>query len=201
MQDNRNPNQNLNTEKTFSRLNDVYQNTQDQIKFADAKAGGLIALTSLNFGFILSNYEKLLAFTGTLWFTPLMITFLLSLAIGLGLCFSILFSRFGGSTPQTMVFFAHINEKYKLDWERYYKDVSTSDDETWTKQFSGQILEVSKIATTKHRLFRHAVKLLLLSLLISFVLAALLVLSEGVQKEQKAVKIKNDQEQAILRAP
>ena len=63
-------------------------------------------------------------------------------------------SRFGELAPQCRVFFSHIAKRYGKDYEKYWEESGQMTDAQWAKELSGQIVEVSHIASSKHKLIK-----------------------------------------------
>ena len=187
-------------EKTLDKLKDVLANIQDQIKFADAKAGFLITLLSIVIGFVFSKYSEFLPLLNNTFFLIFFFLFSGLILYSLISCFRVIFSRLGGNTPQTKVFFAHINKEYKFDYQRYSSDVQEASVNDWIQDFSAQILEVSDIATIKHKIFRNGVRASTVALITSFIIMGIFLCqktSPSIEKPEVKAKEPRSQKKSI----
>jgi hypothetical protein len=141
----------------------VYQGVQEQIRFADTKAAFITALNAVLFGFLASNFQAIKAVlaahqSSNAIIIPVAVFGLYVLATGLsvGLLITAVMSRFAELAPQSKVFFGHIIRTYGKDCGKYTADIQAMKDADWIKDVGGQIIEVSHIALTKHRMVRRA---------------------------------------------
>ena len=151
-------------------LNDI----QEQIRFADAKAGFIAMFNVLLFGFVANHLEKLrmlcagkeLGTFGVTLALALVGVYVASMATTFALVVSCIISRFGGRVQQGRVFFAHIAARYGKDHNRYTKDLATMTNAEWLEELSAQVVEVSRLAMLKHRYIRWAAYSTMLSVLL-----------------------------------
>lgn len=142
--------------KTLSQVQIVYSNTQDQIKFADAKTSFIVGLTSLLVGFVFSHIKEISTHTSDCIFSGVLILFGLSVVMTLCLPFMVFFPSHGGNTIQTRVFFKHIKNNFEYDFKKYYEEVSILKTEDWLLEYSAQVVEISQIACYKQSKFKLA---------------------------------------------
>lgn len=149
-----------NLQTYFSILNGV----QDQIRFADRKAAFFFAMNALLFGFIGHNFDVLkeahAASDGegfALW-TSIVILSLYGLGamISVGIVVVSVMSRFGELAPKSKVYFGHVIKEYGKDYSKYVNDTQGMSEADWAEEIGTQIVEVSHIALTKHRLLKAA---------------------------------------------
>lgn len=143
----------------------ILNSIQEQIRFADSKAGFVAALNAILFGFIASNFDNLrsiyLATDGknaALWITLILLGLhFVCTAFSVGLITSAVISRFGELAPQSRVFFGHIAKSYGREYEKYVKETISLSEREWAEQIGTQIVEISNVALTKHQLVRRAI--------------------------------------------
>jgi hypothetical protein len=153
---------------------DILNDIQEQIRFADSKAGFIAAFNVLLFGFVATHMDKLRTLCGTEKLSACCITAALVLVgiyvtltvITFGLVVSCVVSRFGGRVRQSRVFFAHIADQYGKNHKRYSQDISRMTNAEWLDEIGGQVVEVSRLAMLKHRRVRWAAYCTLLSVLL-----------------------------------
>jgi len=146
----------------FTILNGV----QDQIKFADRKAAFYSALNALMFGFASQSIGVLRTTpvqTGWLFNVSIVVVVLYALlaTVAVALIVFAVMSRYGALAPTSKVFFGHIIKTYGKDYGKYVADMTAMTNDEWATDIGTQIVEVSHIALTKHRLLSHAAKLTL----------------------------------------
>jgi hypothetical protein len=137
---------------------------QEQIRFADTKAGFIAALNTLPFGFIISSLDKFTALRGHTTkerlICGILLVFLIpyTLATLTSICLVIytVMSRFGAAGPMCKIFFGHIAQDYGKDHGRYVDELSQMTQAQWAAEIGTQIVEVSHIALAKHKLVRWA---------------------------------------------
>ena len=134
----------------------ILANIQEQIRFADTKAAFLFGVVSLALGFVFSTFKNFIPLWNISYFSLFFLGMGFSLIIGLILCITVVISRFGGNTPQTHIFFAHIKNNFGFDHKGYIESLSSATDKELLEEVGGQILEVSNIAMKKHSIFRVA---------------------------------------------
>jgi hypothetical protein len=143
-------------------LKTVWAGVQDQVKFADSKAGFVAAFHALLFGFMITHADKLVKVVPADRNVAFYVSTILCVLYGtltvlaVFLLISAVISRFGELAPQSKSFFGHITRQHGKDYTKYCRAVSEMSDEDWCEDISGQIVEVSHIAATKHRLVRTA---------------------------------------------
>lgn len=151
-------------------LNDI----QEQIRFADSKAGFISAFNVLLFGFVANHMDKLRTFcSGKEYATGCIVTALVLVAIYVAsmvttfaLVVSCVVSRFGGRARQSRVFFAHIAEQYGKNHKRYSDDIGVMTGAEWLEELGAQIVEVSRLAVLKHKRVRWAAYCTMFSVLL-----------------------------------
>ena len=154
----------------FSILSDI----QEQIRFADSKAGFIAAFNMLLFGFIVNHLDKLRTlYAGKEWTSgfvafALMLVgiYVVSMVITFTLVVTCVISRFGGGAPQGRVFFAHIVAQYGRNHRQYARDVETMSESAWLDELGTQVIEVSRLAVLKHKCVRWAAFCTLLTVLL-----------------------------------
>lgn len=161
----------------------VYQGIQEQIRFADSKAAFIAALNAVLFGFLAGNSQAIKTMVSSHQYSnaliiPVVVFGLYILATGLsvGLVITAVMSRFAELAPQSKVFFGHIIRTYGKDCGKYTADIQAMKDADWIKDIGGQIVEVSHIALTKHRLVRRAAQFTLAAFVL-WVLAFVVLLT------------------------
>ena len=136
---------------------------QDQVKFADTKANFTAGLHILLCGFVVSSADKLANIppTSRAWafYCAVMLLILYAAAALVSMTYVVLtiIPRLGGVAPLSRMHFKHIKESYGKDYGKYSKDVQSMMPCDWAEEISTQIINISHIALTKHRLIRAAV--------------------------------------------
>ena len=137
--------------------------TQEQVRFADSKAGFVAALHALLFGFIASDFKALRAAYDTvdkapiLWVSVVLVTlYVIAALISLAKVVRVVLPQLGKSAPESMVFFEHIAQRYKGRHRQYVEDTAGITDAEWAEHLGTQVVEVSKIASAKHKQVRVA---------------------------------------------
>ena len=151
-------------------LNDI----QEQIRFADTKAGFIAVFNVLLFGFVANHLDKLrtlcagkeLGTFGVILVLVLVGIYVASMATTFTLVVSCIISRFGGRVQQGRVFFAHIAAQYGKDHKRYAQDLGAMTNTEWLDELGAQVVEVSRLAMLKHRYVRWAAYCTLVSVLL-----------------------------------
>lgn len=153
----------------------ILDDIQEQIRFADSKAGFIAAFNVLLFGFIATHLDKLRTIyaAGKDINVPLVVLAIVLVAIyvsctvvSFSLVVSCIISRFGGGGKQSRVFFGHIAAQYGKDYARYIRDIRGMTDADWVEQLATQVVEVSRLALIKHRRTRLAAISTLISVLL-----------------------------------
>lgn len=142
----------------------ILHGIQDQIRFADAKAGFIAGVNAIMFCFLASHFDTMLAVhakagsTNTAFWLAVVFQLLYLVIMAIAVCAVILsvMPRLSKSSPESKVFFGHIRKNYGRDWQRYVAETSQLTDQQWAEQIGTQIVEVSQIAWQKHRLVRQA---------------------------------------------
>lgn len=147
---------------------DMYVSTlesiQEQIRFADTKAGFVAALNTLPFGFIISSLDKFTSGHGHTTKERLICWILLCFLVpytittitSIGLVIYTVISRFGEMAPMCKIFFGHIVTKYGKNHEKYVEELKLMSESEWASELATQIVEVSHIALAKHKMVRRA---------------------------------------------
>jgi hypothetical protein len=159
----------INSPRTKIRQNlDMYVSTlisiQEQIRFADTKAGFIAALNTLPFGFIISSLDKFSAIHGhsvkdriICWILlGFIIPYTIATLASISLVIYTVMSRFGEMAPMCKIFFGHIVRDYGKDHGKYVEEIARMTDADWAAEIGTQIVEVSHIALAKHKLVRWA---------------------------------------------
>jgi hypothetical protein len=153
---------------------EILDDIQEQIRFADSKAGFIAAFNVLLFGFVANHVDKLRTLCGgrelgagcVALALVLVGVYVTSMVITFGLVVSCVISRFGSRAPQGRVFFAHIAAKYGKDHPRYTREMSAMTNAEWLEELGAQVVEVSRLAILKHKQVRWAAYCTLLSVLL-----------------------------------
>jgi len=152
--------QEVNLQTYFSILNGV----QEQIRFADRKAAFFFAMNALLFGFISRGFFTLReAFAASggqgaaLWISIVVLSlYCIGAVVSVGIVVWSIMSRFGELAPKSKVYFGHIMNQYGKDYAKYVKETLEMSDKDWAEEIGTQIVEVSHIALTKHKLLKIA---------------------------------------------
>jgi hypothetical protein len=144
---------------------EILDHIQDQIRYADSKAGFVAAFNVLLFGFVANNIDKVRALYGSSKSpgTAALVTALVlvgiyaaSMVTTFVMVVSCVVSRFGEKANQSRVFFAHIAAQYGNDHDRYVKEIRAMSPADWTAELGTQVVEVSRLALLKHKYVRRA---------------------------------------------
>jgi hypothetical protein len=142
---------------------DILNDIQEQIRFADSKAGFIGAFNVLLFGFVATHMDKLRTLCGGKGDTGFVILalilvgiYVLSTVSAFTLVVFCVVSRFGGRVQQSRVFFAHIASQYGRNHKRYAQDMGAMTSAEWLEELGAQVVEVSRLAIQKHRYVRWA---------------------------------------------
>lgn len=144
--------------------NTVLNGIQEQIRFADSKAGFVAALNALLFGFLASHFNtitnaydrpdnRVLLFGIAVTF---LILYIIATTTSIILVILSVMSRFGELAPSSKVFFGHIHRQYGKNYGKFVRETMHMSDAEWAEEIGPQIVEVSHIALTKHKLVRRA---------------------------------------------
>ena len=145
---------------TLSIYITVLNGIQDQIRFADTKAGFIAALNALLFGFLVSQLDTIKdAFQQggggktALWFAAIFFAIhVLFAVLSVGFVVWSVMPRFGKDAPRSKAFFGHIAKDYRRDFEKYVQETIDLETTAWARDLGKQIVEVSAIAQSKHDL-------------------------------------------------
>ncbi|MGD0899160.1 MAG: Pycsar system effector family protein [Thermoguttaceae bacterium] len=144
---------------------EILDDIQEQIRFADQKAGFVSVLNVFLFGFIATNFDKLRPLyasakepnVAAILFAVVVVSiYLVFTAASFLLVVSCVMSRFGKRGPRSRVFFGDIAARYGADHARYVQDISAMTDAQWVEELGNQVVEVSRLAIIKHRRIRWA---------------------------------------------
>jgi hypothetical protein len=153
---------------------DLLAGIQEQIRFADSKAGFIAAFNVLLFGFVANHLDKLRSLcagrdmgTGVVILALVLVgVYVASMVVTFALIVLCVVSRFGGGGTQGHVFFAHIAARYGEDHQRYAKDVDAMNNAQWLDELGAQAVAISRLAVLKHKYVRWATYCTLFSLLL-----------------------------------
>ncbi len=153
---------------------DILNDIQEQIRFADSKAGFIAVFNVLLFGFVASHMDKLRTLcsgkelgTGFVVLALVLVgTYVVSMVTTFALVVSCVISRFGGRAQQGRVFFAHIAAQYGKNHKRYTQDLGAMTNAEWLEELGAQVVEVSRLAIMKHTYVRRAACCTLFSVLL-----------------------------------
>jgi hypothetical protein len=143
----------------------VLESIQQQIGFADLKAGFLATLNAVLFGFLAPFFNTMQTAAnavvhkdGIFWLAVVLQgLYLGAMGISIGTIVLAVMPRFSTISKDSVVFFGAIVKRYGNDCGRFVSDTSRLTDQQWAEQLGSQIVEISHIATKKHRLVRQAV--------------------------------------------
>jgi hypothetical protein len=149
----------------------ILDGIQQQIRFADIKAGFIAALNAIlfssqamHFDNALTLYAKPGSADSAFWCAVLFQSlYLMTMALAVGAVIWAVLPRFHELAPNGKVFFGQIARSYGNDYARYVRDTNSLTEQQWADEFGAQIVEISHIALTKHRMVRRAVWLTLLA--------------------------------------
>jgi hypothetical protein len=158
----------------MSALLEILDDIQEQIRFADSKAGFIAAFNVLLFGFVATHMDKVrtlcmgkeLAGGCVALALVLVGLYVTSMVITFALVVTCVISRFGQRVRQGRVFFAHIAAQYGKDHKRYAQDFGAMTNAEWLEELGAQVVEVSRLAMLKHKYVRRAACFTLLSVLL-----------------------------------
>ena len=167
----------------WSILNSIHE----QIRLADSKAGFIIALNAILFGFASRYFDKFgrAEPAGSqesifLWINDAIFVFYLAAAAASVVFILIaVMSRIRKSSVQTKIFFGHIARHYGKDSEKYLRDVRGMNEENWLREVGSQIVEASHIALIKHKwVSRASISLLVAAVLLAITTIAVVFISK-----------------------
>ncbi|MFA9476965.1 Pycsar system effector family protein [Phycisphaerales bacterium AB-hyl4] len=139
----------------------VHQNVQEQIRFADTKAGFIAGINVLLVGFLAPHLDRLVGIDSTsvvaICVSSMLLTaYGMASVVSFGCVIACVVSRFGQDAPHCRIFCGHITATYGKDHGKYFEDVRTMSGDDWLRDVSDQIVENSSIASAKHGLVRWA---------------------------------------------
>jgi hypothetical protein len=141
----------------FDMLANVYTGIQDQVRFADTKAGVVAAFNVILVGFVASNIgtvKGVYGLTHEMWVCVVLTAALcatgLLTAVSIGHLIWAVRPRTGEATHRSRIFFGHIARDYQLDGSRYTRDARTMTQDDWADDYGRQIVVVATIASKKH---------------------------------------------------
>ena len=148
----------------FDMLSKVYTGIQEQIRFADTKAGVVAAFNAILVGFIASNlstiqdlYKTTHDWNVSLWLITFSLLSGIPTAISIGFIIWAVRPRTGRNTHKSRIYFGHIAREYKLDGVRYKNDAYAMRQGDWADDYGYQIVEVANIADEKHSNIRTSI--------------------------------------------
>jgi|SRR6188474_2054552 len=140
----------------MSKYWDVLQNINDQIRFADAKAGVILAFSGGSAAFLAGKIDLvhniIVANRGAVSSWVLYVAFFgygAFLVVTAYLAFKSILPALGKGDTRSLIYFKHICEDYGKDHSRYAKELAALSDEAMEAELAHQICANSDIATTK----------------------------------------------------
>ena len=138
-------------------LASVYTGVQDQVRFADTKAGVVAAFNAILVGFIASNIGTVRSVYGLTHdvrvaaglIAALGATGLLT-AVSIGHLIWAVRPRTGAATHHCRLVFGHIARDYQRDGSQYARDARAMTQHDWVDDYGRQIVAVATIASKKH---------------------------------------------------
>ena len=162
-------------------LTGILQGVQDQIRFCDAKAQVVLGLNGILAGFLAAQTPGIASALARNWphalAWGLLIAcslYLLSLVLSFAFALHVVLPRLDVSQPDSCVFFAHIANEYKNNYEQIAKALPALSEEELAADCSRQVLANSHVCVRKHWALRQAWKWMSASLI--FWIATWLVL-------------------------
>ncbi len=162
---------------------ELLDDIQEQLRFADSKAGFISVLNVFLMGFVANHFDKVKALYdrghglhGYLIAIALVMSgiYLLTTVASFLLIVSSVMSRFSGRGTQSRVFFGQIATRYD-DGEHYAEAIQQMSDADWVRELGNQIAAVSRLALIKHKRIRWATMTTLASVLLWLVALVTLV--------------------------
>jgi hypothetical protein len=142
-------------------ITNVYTCVQEQIRFADTKAGFVAAFNAILASFIVSNLnavKEIYKNSGDrnlcLFLVAAVLLTGIPAAVSIGYLIWAVRPRLGKNTNKSKIFFVHIARDYTLNGNQYSKDTYAMGESDWADDFGHQIVEVANIATKKHAYVR-----------------------------------------------
>jgi hypothetical protein len=159
----------------------ILQAVQDQIRFCDAKAQVVLGLNGILAGFLAAQTPAIASALarnlphalgwGLLLAASL---YLVSLVLSFAFALRVVVPRLDVSQPDSCVYFAHIANQYKNNYEQIAKNLPALSEEELAADLAKQVLANSHVCVRKHGSLRNAWKLMSASLI--FWIATWLVL-------------------------
>lgn len=147
-----------NVEHLFKVLNSI----QEQIRFADAKAGFVMGLNTVMFGFVSttcktwkSGLNSAAAHDAACMMAFLFAVYLICSLLAVAMLLTTINPDLGNA-PRSKIFFNHVAEDFKREYDRFSAAVESADDAAWADDLSSQILETANIAKQKHAKVKEA---------------------------------------------
>ncbi len=141
----------------FEMISKVYAGIQEQVRFADTKAGFVAAFNAILVGFIATDlstikdiYRATHDLQACIWLVVLSFTTGVPTAISIAYLIWAVRPRLGQNTHKSRIFFGHIARDYHLDGVRYRDEARAMKQEDWADDYGYQIVEVANIAQAKH---------------------------------------------------
>jgi len=165
----------------LERLTGILQGVQDQIRFCDAKAQVVLGLNGILAGFLAGQTSTIASSVARDWSHPLAWAliiatslYLAALVLSFSFALRVVVPRLDVCQPDSCLFFSHIANEYKNNYEDIAKELPGLSEEELAVDFAKQILANSHICVRKHRALRTAWQSMTLSII--FWIATWLVL-------------------------
>lgn len=156
----------------LERLTGILQGVQDQIRFCDAKAQVILGLNGILAGFLAAQTSTIAssiardlphAFAWALLIATSL--YLVALVLSFAFALRVVVPRLDVCQPDSCLFFAHIANQYKNNYEQIGKELPTLPDEELAVDFAKQVLANSHVCVRKHRALRTAWQSMTLSII------------------------------------
>jgi len=141
----------------FEMASKVYAGIQEQIRFADTKAGFVAAFNAILVGFTATDlstikdiYRATHDLNACIWLVVLSLITGVPTAVSIAYLIWAVRPRLGKNTRRSRIFFGHIARDYHLDGLRYRDDARAMSQGDWADDYGYQIVEVANIAQEKH---------------------------------------------------
>ena len=155
-------------ETMTQELWNILTRTDDLAKYSDTKAALLLTVHGVLLTIIYTNANSVYDYFFKNWFTMLIITLVaLSIIVSIVFSFFVINPRLKNKNSTSLIYFGHIQEKYK-DYSSYFIDVKDtfSDLEKVNKQISEQIHTNSNIAWKKFTYVTKSMRYFFVSLIL-----------------------------------
>jgi Family of unknown function (DUF5706) len=150
------------TEANLEMLQAALEALQEQIRFADTKAGFLATLNLLLFGVIAQESDKLMLVPASnrhfFYYVTLCLLVAYAVSASAAVCcviMAVVPRIHATAAPASRFHFAHIYAAYGQDHQRFTDELLNMSHTDWAKDLAWQIMNVSHIAHTKHGLVRR----------------------------------------------